>query len=43
MSDAVGLSARCALRQGVGSLTIEHLQDAGKLFAVDLGSGRHFP
>jgi hypothetical protein len=37
------LSARCAMRQEIDSLTIGHLQDAGKQFAVDLGSGRAFP
>lgn len=37
------LSARGALRQGVSSLTIGHVQEAGKQFAADLGSGRPFP
>jgi hypothetical protein len=41
--ELVRLSARCAIRQDVNSLTIGHLQDAGKQFAVDLDSGRAFP
>jgi hypothetical protein len=31
-----------ALREDNRSLTVEHLQDAGKQFAFDLGSGRAF-
>jgi hypothetical protein len=37
------LSARSALRKSSRSLTIEHLQEAGKQFAADLGLERQYP